>query len=125
MKQRLLALDRRFVTAAVLGSLISLLAFAALVTAGTFNLKGPTNATGGATAAFYDAQAKALLHGDWNVPPEAINGEAYIIADKRYGYFGPTPALLRIPILFLVPGAEGHTNTLAFLFRDHRDLGVH
>ncbi len=115
MKNRLLALDRRFVTAAVLGSLISLLAFAALVTAGTFNLKGPTNATGGATAAFYDAQAKALLHGDWNVPPESISGDAFVVANKSYGYFGPTPALLRMPILFLAPRAEGHTNAIAFL----------
>ena len=49
--------------------------------------------------AFYDFQMAALLHGRLDVPEEAIGGEAFVIAGRLYGYFGPTPALLRLPFV--------------------------
>ena len=48
---------------------------------------------------FYDYQADSLLHGRLNVTEEAIGGEAFVVAGKLYGYFGPTPALLRLPFV--------------------------
>lgn len=46
---------------------------------------------------FYDFQADSLLSGRLDVPDEAIKGEAFEARGKLYGYFGPTPALLRMP----------------------------
>jgi hypothetical protein len=56
---------------------------------------------------FYDAQARSLLHGRIDVPAEAIGSEAFVRNGKAYGYFGPTPALLRMPLLVLFPGTYG------------------
>ncbi|MBI5766609.1 MAG: hypothetical protein HZA93_02360 [Verrucomicrobia bacterium] len=48
---------------------------------------------------FYDYQAASLLQGRLNVPFPAVSGEAFIVAGKSYGYFGVTPALLRLPFV--------------------------
>lgn len=50
---------------------------------------------------FYDFQALSLLHGRLDVPEAALSGESFYYAGKCYGYFGPTPALLRIPFMLL------------------------
>jgi hypothetical protein len=57
---------------------------------------------------FYTAQAVALLHGHWDVPQKALNAECFIVhRTKCLGYFGVTPALLRLPVaLFLRQGAK-------------------
>jgi hypothetical protein len=57
---------------------------------------------------FYDAQAESLLAGHVDVPAEAIAAEAFTHDGKHYGYFGPTPALFRIPLVLLFPGSNGH-----------------
>ena len=48
---------------------------------------------------FYDYQAASFLEGRLDVPEEAIGGEAFEARGKLYGYFGPTPALLRLPFV--------------------------
>ena len=48
---------------------------------------------------FYDYQAASLLQGRLDVPEPAVSGEAFIVAKKYYGYFGITPALLRLPLV--------------------------
>ena len=53
---------------------------------------------------FYDHQAAAWLHGRWDVPEPALSGEAFVVGGKIYGYFGPTPALLRLPLVALGVG---------------------
>lgn len=45
---------------------------------------------------YYDALAKSMRHGRFDIPEEAISGEAFIRKGKFYGYFGMTPALFRI-----------------------------
>ena len=69
-------------------------AFAAVVTAGDFALVHPDS-----FGQFYDFQAKSLLDGRLDVPDAGISGEAFVFAGKRYGYFGPMPALLRLPLV--------------------------
>ncbi|HEX5245296.1 MAG TPA: hypothetical protein VFW23_18690, partial [Tepidisphaeraceae bacterium] len=64
---------------------------------------------------YYDAQARAMLHGHLDVPPEAIGYEAFERDGKFYGYFGITPALLRIPFLLLAPQMDGMWSRLAML----------
>jgi hypothetical protein len=46
---------------------------------------------------FYDYQAAGLLRGRLDVPREALGEEAFVFDGKVYGYFGPTPAWLRLP----------------------------
>jgi len=50
---------------------------------------------------FYDFQAASLLQGRFDVPSQALPNEAFIYHGKNYGYFGPTPALMRIPFVFV------------------------
>ena len=67
-------------------------AFLFVVTGGTFHLIFPE-----VFGNFYDHQAASLLHGHLDVPEAALGGESFVFAGKHYGYFGPTPALLRLP----------------------------
>jgi hypothetical protein len=65
--------------------------------------------------AFYDSQANSLAHGHWDVPPDAISGEAFVVHGKYYGYFGFTPALPRLFLDFLFPSLYGHWTRLLTL----------
>jgi hypothetical protein len=55
----------------------------------------------------YDSQAEHFLRGDVDVDAEAIGHEATIVNDHVRMYFGPFPALLRIPLNFLYPAGHG------------------
>ena len=68
------------------------LAFSAVVTGGSFRFNVPES-----FGSFYDHQAASLMHGRLDVPSAALDGEAFAFGGKLYGYFGPTPALLRLP----------------------------
>lgn len=65
---------------------------------------------------FYDAQADSIVQGHWNVPPEAILGEAFVIDGKYYGYFGFTPALYRIPLNALFHSKHNQWTGILMLF---------
>ncbi|HZE69339.1 MAG TPA: hypothetical protein VE135_07460 [Pyrinomonadaceae bacterium] len=62
-----------------------------------------TEVLGGA----YDSQGEHFLRGDVDVDVEAIGHEAMIVNDHVRMYFGPFPALLRIPLNFVYPGGHG------------------
>ncbi|MET0628303.1 MAG: hypothetical protein ABW033_07595 [Acidimicrobiia bacterium] len=51
---------------------------------------------------FYENQAQSLLHGRINVPFAAAGEESIRIDGKHYGYVGPTPAILRLPVMLFV-----------------------
>src|SRR5947207_7117196 len=51
----------------------------------------------------YDAQARSLRSGRWDVAPEAIGEEAFIRDGKHYGYFGFVPAVPRMALNALFP----------------------
>src|SRR5437763_8478214 len=55
----------------------------------------------------YDSQAEHFLRGDVDVDAEAISHEAMIVNDHVRMYFGPFPALLRIPLDFAYPAGHG------------------
>ena len=71
--------------------------FATLITGGTFRFVVEDS-----FGTFYDHQAASVLHGHLDVPDQALSGEAFIVGGKIYGYFGITPAILRLP--FVVAG---------------------
>lgn len=83
----------------IVTALVSCLLFTALLTGGTFKLRVED-----AFASFYDYQAASLLHGKLDVPEKAIGSEAFVVHHKYYGYFGPTPALLRLPFVIATVG---------------------
>jgi hypothetical protein len=87
----------------------SLLLLAWLVTEGDWNFFPQA----GYLERFYDGQARSLLHGRIDVDPETIQPEAFIHNGKTYGYFGPTPALARIPFALL--GAPERWNRVSML----------
>jgi hypothetical protein len=89
---RLLKLHGWFVASAV----ISLVAFGWISTQGTGRIF-VTEPFGD----FYDYQAASLLHGRLDVPLQAVSFEAFAYKGKYYGYFGLTPALLRLPFTAL------------------------
>ena len=57
------------------------------------------------------------MHGHLDVPEPAIGGEAYILEGRTYGYFGLTPAILRLPLV-IFDVLFGHTAKLFMLVYD-------
>jgi hypothetical protein len=55
----------------------------------------------------YDSQAEHFLRGDVDVDADAIGHEAMIVNGKVRMYFGPFPALLRLPLNFIYPAGYG------------------
>lgn len=56
---------------------------------------------------YYDAYARSILHGHFDVPRSAIGAEAFTFEGRTYGYFGIAPALLRIPLVLIFPSMDG------------------
>jgi hypothetical protein len=55
----------------------------------------------------YDSQAEHFLRGNVDVDVDAIGHEAMIVNGEVRMYFGPFPALLRIPLNFVYPAGRG------------------
>ncbi len=99
---------------------ISLVLLAWLVTEGDWEFFPKA----GFLESFYDAQAQSLVHGRIDVPPEAIGTEAFMRDGKAYGYFGPTPALMRLPLELLLPGMYGRWGRMSMLLGSALTLGM-
>lgn len=91
-------------------ALICLLAFGWMVTFGSFRFVADDS-----FGSFYDHQAAAWLHGRWDVPEPSLSSEAFEVDGKVYGYFGPTPSLLRLPLVLLGIGFGSVTRILMLL----------
>src|SRR5437016_6284183 len=55
----------------------------------------------------FDSQAEHFLHGNVDVDADAIRSEAMLVNGKTRMYFGPFPALLRIPLNLIYPAGHG------------------
>jgi hypothetical protein len=64
---------------------------------------------------FYDVQARSLLHGHWDVGARALAFERFRVDGKYYTYFGPWPALLRIPVLIFTDRLDGRLSRVSML----------
>ena len=64
---------------------------------------------------FYDAQARALFHGHWYVPPSVVQIEGFVVKGHTYMYYGPFPTLLRMPILLFTSSLDGRLTQLSML----------
>jgi hypothetical protein len=87
---KVVSLHKHFIFAAALCSL----GFYWLLCAGTPKLIYEDN-----FGSFYDFQAASILSGHLDVPYDCLQGEAFLVHGKYYGYFGILPGLLRIPFV--------------------------
>ena len=101
----------RWTLATAAAAIVILIASTFLATQGTWEFF--SNGLGFVT--FYDYQAASLLEGHWDVPPQAISGEAIIHAGKYYGYFGFAPALPRVVLNALWPARFGMWSHISLL----------
>jgi hypothetical protein len=100
----------RFLRASAVGALLAALPFTWLLAAGRAEL-GPPAALSG----FYDAQAHSFLDLRWDVPAEVLSVEAFTVDGRSYMYFGPTPALLRLPVAALTDRFDGRLTQVSML----------
>ena len=61
----------------------------------------------------WDSQGEHFLQGNVNVDPQDISSEAMIVNGQPRMYFGPFPALFRIPLNFIYPSGRGTWSRLA------------
>src|SRR6266481_6457462 len=61
----------------------------------------------------FDSQAEHFLRGDVGVDAAAIGHERMIVNGKVRMYFGPFPALLRIPLNFIYPAGHGRWSRIS------------
>jgi len=94
----------------VFGAIAAGLVFVALLCDGRLSLLR-RDPVGG----FYDVQAHSLLHGHLSVPPASLGLEAFFVHGHAYMYYGPWPALLRMPIAALTHRFDGRLSQLSML----------
>jgi hypothetical protein len=104
---------RRFFVACAAGGVVAAAVFAWVVFQGRRDVLAPEapEVLGG----FYDAQARGLLHGHWDVPAKALSFERFTIDGRYYMYFGPWPAVLRMPIIAFTDDYDGRLSRLSML----------
>src|SRR6202171_29057 len=96
--------------AARAGAVAGGVVFAWMLTRGTFDLLRHQN-----SADFFDAQAHAFLHGHLDVDPQLLKIEAFFHGGRAYLYFGPFPALLRLPFALFTHRLDGRLSILSML----------
>lgn len=62
---------------------------------------------------FYDLQARAFMAGRLDVPEGSLGIEGFVVDGKTYTYFGPFPALLRIPVFLVSDTMDGRLSLLS------------
>jgi hypothetical protein len=101
---------RRLRRASAIGGLLATPVFYWMVNAGRLN-PFRTERFGN----FYDIQAHSLLDFRWDVPAKEVAFEGFLIHGKTYLYFGPVPALLRMPVLALTDSLDGRLTQVSML----------
>lgn len=104
--------QRRIVRACVLGAILAWVVFLGVLIQDGGLLHRDTFGN------FYDAQADALLHGHWNVDPSEVAFEGFKINGKVYEYFGPVPAIIRMPIEAITHRFHGRLTRLSLLLAE-------
>lgn len=104
---------RRFRLAALVAMAVGAVPYLWILWAGRLDpLRGHPS---GFFSNFYDLQARALMDGRWDVPAGTLGIEAFVIDGKEYMYFGPFPAVLRMPVLAVTDAVDGELTTVSML----------
>lgn len=107
-------LGDRLTRACIAGAAVGLVPFLLVLwDVGVRPLRRATAA--GINADFFDVQARALLHGHLDVPVGSVGIEAFAVDGRHYLYFGPLPALLRMPVMVLTDRLDGRLTALSML----------
>ncbi len=69
----------------------------------------------GYAANFFEAQGNAFLDGRIDVPAYIMGIEGFVVDGKTYMYFGPVPAILRIPVLLVTDDFVGQMTVVSML----------
>jgi hypothetical protein len=101
---------RRYRSGAAAGTLAGAVCFTWLLTGGTFQLFQRN-----LYANFYDVQARALFHGHWDMSAGTLTVEGIREGARTYMYYGPVPALLRMPVLLLTHRFDGRLTVCSML----------
>lgn len=103
-------MDRAFRRASLVGAAAALVLFFALLTFGRGSLlaRDPLGN-------FYEAQARALFHGNLAVDPSVVGFEGFNVGGRTYMYQGPVPAILRMPLLLLTSRFDGRLTRVSML----------
>jgi hypothetical protein len=102
---------RRFAIAYLIGAVPSIVLFVWLVTGGSWHLFRFQE-----TGDYFDVQASSLLHGHLSMPREVLGIEAFFgHHGHAFMYFGPFPALLRLPVVAFGDGVNGRLDALSLL----------
>jgi hypothetical protein len=64
---------------------------------------------------FYDVQAHSLLDLRWDVPRSSLFLEGFEVDGRVYMYFGPFPALLRLPVAAVTDELDGRLGQVSML----------
>lgn len=108
---RLSAGDRRRLRRAwALATVPVVVAYTWVLTAGTWNLFQRQYFDD-----FFDVQARSMLDGRLDVPPEVVGFEGFLIGGKTFIYFGPVPALMRMPLMLVTDRFDGRLTTVSML----------
>jgi len=100
----------RYYRACAIGGLLAALVFTWMLAIGQLDLLQDRNLDN-----LYDSQARSLFDGHWDMPPDDLGIEAWIIDGKGYMYFGPVPSLFRMPILAVTDQFDGRLTQLSML----------
>lgn len=92
------------------GAVPSIALFTWMLSAGRADL-GRQRFLGG----LFDAQARAMANGRWDVPVDEAWFEGFLLDEKVYIYFGPFPAIIRLPILAITDALDGHLTVVSML----------
>ena len=103
---------RRYARGFAVGALLAGLVFAWMVTDGTFDPGHRVPFSGN----FYDVQAHQILAGNLSMPRDVLSIEGYEHDGNWYMYFGPAPALLRLPTAAVTDSLDGRTGVASMLF---------
>lgn len=101
---------RRFALGCTIGAIVPIVTFAWMVTGGTWDFFQH-----GLYSNFYDAQARALLHGHWYVPANVLTIEGIREGHRTYMYYGPVPALFRVPVLLVTDRLDSRLTDVSML----------
>jgi hypothetical protein len=102
---------RRLTSALAAGSAVALFAELWMLLGG----HGSLTYDAGHLGSFFDVQGRALLDGHLSVPPAKVSIEGFVMDDGTYIYFGPVPALLRLPVLLVTHSLDGRLTQLSML----------
>ena len=103
---------RRYGRGFAIGALLAAVVFAWMLTDGSFDPGHRVPFSGN----FYDVQAHEILHGKLAMPASVLGIEGYEHNGRSYMYFGPVPALLRLPTAAVTDSLDGRTGVASMLF---------